>query len=127
VSAELGPGLRRLGSAIIGLFATRLELATAELEAERGFIAQSVALAAFIALAMLFVLALLTTLLVAFFWDSHRYAAIGFVTLGWALLAALAGLRLQYLLAHRPPLLSATIQELRADRDALLGEPREPR
>ena len=121
MAGEFGEALRRLGTAVLGVIVTRLELVTAELEAEREVRAQIAVLWVIVGFSLLFAFSLFTLLIVAAFWDTHRYAAIGIAALVYALVAAVAGLRAQHLRAHRPGLLSATIAELKADRAALTG------
>ena len=60
---------------------------------------------------------------VAYFWDTHRYAAIAILTLVYAVVAALAVWRMRVLHDTAPPLLGATIDQL--ERDARVLDPRD--
>lgn len=121
MDAGLGPSLRVLGGAILAAFGTRLELAAAEVEEEGARLAQIVVLGLAAAILLWFVLLLGTLVVVVLCWDGPRLASILVMLLLYALGAAVIGLRIQSVLRARPPLLSATIAELRADRDALRG------
>jgi len=68
-------------------------------------------------------LALLTLLVAAAFWETHRLAAIGGLATVYACLGAAAILRLRLQAASSPAAFAATLGEL--DRDlAALGKPR---
>lgn len=121
----LAPTLRALGAALLAAFATRIELAAAELEGEAERTGRMLVLASIAAMCGFFVLALLTALVVAAFWDTARLWSLAVVALVYALSGTICVVRLQALRAAREPLLSATITELRSDRDALkrIGNP----
>jgi uncharacterized membrane protein YqjE len=53
--------------------------------------------------------------IVAYYWDTHRYGAITVVTLAYVVAAAAAWWRFRMLGAASPPLLGATIEQLRRD------------
>lgn len=118
--------LRGLLASLVGLAATRLQLAGIELSEEKQRLLGALAL---LLGAMLFAalgLLVLSFLVVAWFWDSQRWAALIGLTLVYALLAAALAWKLKRELASHPPLFQATAEELQKDRDllaAVLGEP----
>lgn len=109
-------------STVVDIGRTRLELAAVELEEERLRLAR-LALAATGTLFFAFAaLAALTAALVLLCPADARPLALGLAGLVYALVGAAAGWRWRALSASRPPLLQATLAELRADRAALRGE-----
>ena len=64
---------------------------------------------------------------VAFFWESHRSAAIAAVAAVYALLGGGLLFWLVARLRAAPPLLQATLVELKQDCEALRGTARRPR
>jgi hypothetical protein len=111
--------LRSIGPSIIGLLRTRLELFGIELAEEKERAAQ---LAVLGALALLFAglaLLMVNVLVLALFWDSHRFLAIAGLIVAYGGLALLCVSRLQAAIAARPPMFEATLAELKADVEAL--------
>lgn len=111
----------RIGATLVAMVHTRLELAAVEMQEEAkrfaGYLVSMLMatflLACSVLLAALFVIVL--------FWDSYRLLAVG----GMAALFALAGFavmaKVRASFASRPPLLSATLAELRNDADFITG------
>lgn len=121
--ARAGPAaaLRSLGATLTGLVATRVELAVVELR-EEGERRKAMLVLASTAGAFLFVALLLATLFVlAVYWDTHRLAAIGGMTLLYLALGLGAIVRMRFLAANAPPPFEATLRELAADRELLGG------
>lgn len=118
ISAAVG----RIGSTVLAMARTRLELAAVELQEETqrlfGYLAWALA-AAVLALGAL-VLAVLFVLVL--FWDTHRLLAVGGMTVLFALGCGFAVMKLRTGLASRPPLLGATLAELRKDAGFAKGE-----
>jgi len=111
--------LRSIGPALIGLLRTRLELLGIELAEEKERAARMAMLGA---LALLFAglaLLMVNVLVLAWFWDSHRYLAIIGLVGAYGGMALLCILRLQTAVANRPPMFEATLAELKADVEAL--------
>ena len=122
-SAQSNPGLlgsaRLLLASLLEIGHTRLQLASTELEEERLRVTELLiyACAALFFIGMGLVLA--SMLIVVLFWDSHRVLVMGVLTgvyLGVGIAAALIG---RHKAARKPPLLAATLEELRRDRAAL--------
>ncbi|HEY3519045.1 MAG TPA: phage holin family protein, partial [Gammaproteobacteria bacterium] len=64
---------------------------------------------------------LLALVVIFAFWDTHRLAASIAVTVTVFLIAAVAGLVLRAKVHAKPPMLDATIAELKKDRAALMS------
>lgn len=109
--------LRRLGSTVIALLQSRVELLAHELERERVRVTRMVILGV-VAVFFLGLGALTATIfIVVLFWDSQRLVAIGFLA---ALYLAIGGGLALYLKgeasrAARP--FSASLEQLRKDRE----------
>ncbi|MBQ5941952.1 phage holin family protein [Massilia sp. AB1] len=119
---SISTAVGRIGSTVLAMARTRLELATVELQEETqrlfGYLAWALA-AAVLALGAL-VLAVLFVLVL--FWDTHRLLAVGGMTVLFALGCGFAVMKLRTGLASRPPLLGATLAELRKDVEFAKGE-----
>jgi uncharacterized membrane protein YqjE len=117
ISAAVG----RIGATVLAMARTRLELATVELQEETqrlfGYLALGLT-AAFLAAGAL-VLTVLFVLVV--FWDTHRLLAVGGMAILFALGSAIVAMKLRSSLAARPPLLGATLAELRKDVEFAKG------
>jgi len=115
------PSLRALGGSFVGLLRTRVELAVVELQEEgerrKGMVLLAAVAAIFVTLAAL----LFALFVVVLFWDTHRVAAAGVMTLLYLAIGAYAFSRLKRRAAESPPPFEATLAELRKDADALKG------
>lgn len=111
----------RIAANLLDLARTRLELASIELqEGTRRLVGYLVwALAA--AVLALFTLGLVVLFVLVLFWDTHRLLAVGGMAVLFALACGVAVMKLRAGLAARPPLLPATLAELRKDAVALRG------
>lgn len=113
--------LRALGATLLELVGSRIELAVVELREEgerrKGMLALAVIGALFLALGLL----LVAGFIVLLFWDTHRLAALGVVTLVYLGIAAYCFLRLRREQLAAPPPFEATLRELAADREMLGG------
>lgn len=111
--------LRNLAATLVALLRTRFELLVTELEEERLRLLQLLFWAAgalfFLGLGIL----LLTVLVVAVFWDSHRITAI--VVLAGIFLAVGAGMAVgvRNRMHARSRIFSASLEELERDKDRL--------
>ena len=114
--------VRRIGANVLDLARTRLELAAIELQESTrrllGYLAWGVAAAVL----ALFALALVVLFVLVLFWDTHRLVAVGGMAVLFILGTLFAAAKLRAGLAARPPLLPATLAELRKDAAALKGE-----
>ncbi|HEY0489484.1 MAG TPA: phage holin family protein [Telluria sp.] len=105
----------RLGSTLVDMVHTRLELAAVEVEEESqrmlGYL-----LAGLLAL-ILFGVAflLLAFLVIVLFWDTHRVAAVGGMAALFAAAGAIIAIKVKAGFDSKPRLLQNTIEELRKD------------
>ncbi len=113
--------VRALGATLLELIGTRGELALVELREEgerrKEMLGLALAGALFLGLGLL----LAAFFVVVYFWDTHRLAATGAVTLLYLGIAAAAFLRLREKQRTSPPPFEATLRELAADRELLRG------
>ncbi|MGI4721232.1 MAG: phage holin family protein [Janthinobacterium lividum] len=113
--------VRQFGANLLDLARTRLELAAVELQEGAHRLLGYLVWAAVAAVLGLFALALAVLFVLVLFWDTHRLAAVGGMTVLFALGCAIAAMRVRAGLAKRPPVLPATLAELRKDAAALKG------
>lgn len=114
--------VRQFGANLLDLARTRLELAAVELQEGAHRLLGYLVWAAVAAVLGLFALALAVLFVLVLFWDTHRLAAVGGMAVLFALGCAIAAMRVRAGLAKRPPVLPATLAELRKDAAALKGE-----
>lgn len=111
--------LRDLAATLLEMVGTRVELAIVELREEGERRKDMLVLAAagglFVALGLL----LAALFVVVLFWDTHRLAAAGAVTVVYLGIAAFAFMRLAAKRRASPPPFEATLRELAADRETL--------
>ena len=111
----------RIGTTLVAMARTRLELAAVEVqeEAQRvlGYVAWTL-LAAFLGAGALMLAALFVIVL---FWDTHRLLAIGVVAGVFALAAVTILLQVRARFAARPRMMSATLAELDKDLAFIKG------
>ncbi len=107
--------LRTLAAAFVELLGTRAELALLELREEgerrKELLVLALCGALFLALALL----LAALFVVVVFWDTHRLAALGAVTLAYLAIAVGAFATLRRRANRAPPAFEATLAELKAD------------
>jgi uncharacterized membrane protein YqjE len=106
----------------LGIAQTRLELLSTELQEEVHRVAEIMVWTAVALVAAGVGLFLLALAVIFAFWDTHRVIASIAVTSTFLLIAAIAGLVLRAKVRAKPPLLDATIAELKKDRDHLLSK-----
>ena len=124
-NASQGAGLlasaRSLAATLLDIAGTRAELALVELKEEgerRKVMAAWLAAAGFcLALGILFA----SVFVVAWFWDTHRLAAIAAVSLFYLGAAAVLFMQASARMRAAPAPFEATRRELAADRQALRG------
>ena len=120
----IAAGVAALLATAIGIAQTRLELLTTELQEEVHRVAEIMVYTAIALLAAGVGLFLLALVIIFVFWDTHRLAASIAVTSTVFLVAIVAGLVLRAKLRAKPPMLDATIAELKKDRAALMSRRR---
>lgn len=108
-----------LAATLVAIIHTRLDLLSSDLEEDRAHLLSLLVLA----LATLFFLGvgvvLATILLVAFFWDTHRFLVLGALA-GFFLLGGVATWRFAvYKMRAKPRLFAASLAELLKDRGQL--------
>jgi uncharacterized membrane protein YqjE len=114
--------LAHLFATAIGIAQTRLELLSTELQEEVHRVAEIMLWAAVALLAAGVGLFMLALLVIFVFWDTHRVLASVAVTSAFFVIAATAGLVLNAKVRSKPPLLDATLAELKKDRASLLSK-----
>jgi uncharacterized membrane protein YqjE len=105
----------------LGIAQTRLELLSTELQEEVHRVAEIMVWTAVALLSAGVGLFLLALAVIFAFWDTHRVVASVAVTATFFLIAAAAGLVLRAKVRAKPPLLDATLAELKKDRQALMS------
>ena len=114
--------LAHLLATAIGIAQTRLELLSTELQEEVHRVAEIMLWATVALLAAGIGLFLLALVVIFAYWDTHRVLASIAVTSVFFLIAAVAGLVLRSKVRSKPPLLDATLAELKRDRASLLSK-----
>jgi uncharacterized membrane protein YqjE len=107
--------------ALIALLRTRVELAVLEFPEERDRARDRLLMVLIAGVAATFMLLALTGLVVAYFWDTHRLAAIAAVAAFYAVVAGLALWRLKTRWPPQQPF-AATLAELEHDREWLAAK-----
>jgi uncharacterized membrane protein YqjE len=113
--------LQNLVATLLAILQTRLELVTTEIEEELHRIA---GLLLWAAVTLFFGVVTIVTLgifVIVIFWDDHRLLAAGLVFVTFVALTFGAWSVVRSRAKARPHLLSATIEELKRDRQALGG------
>jgi uncharacterized membrane protein YqjE len=113
--------LARLLATAVGIAQTRLELLTTELQEEVHRVAEIMVWSAIALLSAGVGLFLLGLAVIVVFWDTHRVIASVAVTAVFFSVTAIALLVLRAKVRGKPPLLDATLAELKKDRETLLG------
>ena len=116
--------LRSLAATLIAVVQTRLELVATDIEEERAWIARMAILAALAGFCLALAVNLIVLFLVVLFWDANRLLAIGVLAGVFAAFAAGLAFAARSTAARRPRLFSATLAELRKDREQ--AQPRDP-
>jgi uncharacterized membrane protein YqjE len=111
--------LARMVDALLGLARTRLELAAVEYTEERRRVTQQIALLLVGLGCLLFALFFAATLVVVYFWDSYRFAAIIGVILIFAALGGALLWRRAELSNAAPVPFAASVAEIEKDRAAI--------
>lgn len=115
----LGASLQGLMATLLAILHTRLELLATEIEEEKRRVLATVAWGAVAVLVGCFALAFAAVFITVLFWDSHRLWVLGMMTLAFGVISAWAMHRVKTLVQESGAMLSATLAELDADRQAL--------
>ncbi len=121
---SLRAALARLGAAAIELLRTRAELAAAEFSEHRDRARTLIILLGIAGFAFAFAAMSATALVVVYFWESYRIAALVGVTLFYVVVGVFALWRLSEHRRTDPPPFEATLAELERDRVWLAGHMR---
>lgn len=105
----------RIGAGLLAMVGTRLELAAVEVREEARHAVGSLALALLAALLAGGACMLAAMFVIVLFWDSHRLLAVGAMAVLFAVAAGVIIMKVRAGFAARPPMLSATLAELRRD------------
>ena len=125
---EVGAGLmgsvKRLAATLTSIVSTRLELLANELQEERLRLTQMLLFALFALFCFGMALLLFTVFIVVLFWDDHRLAVLGALSLVFFASGTLAAVLLRGKAQEKSRLFSASLAELEKDRE-MLGAGRE--
>jgi len=125
---EAGAGLmgsvKRLAATLTSIVSTRLELLANELQEERLRLTQMLLFALFALFCFGMALLLFTVFIVVLFWDDHRLAVLGALSLVFFVSGSLAAVLLRGKAQEKSRLFSASLAELEKDRE-MLGAGRE--
>jgi len=117
--AGLLASLRQMFGTVLEIIQTRIEIVANEFEEEREHL-QSMVLQGLVAFLLFAVgLLLLTLFVILLFWEEQRLVVIGIFAGVYLFLGIFGILRVRSKQKRRPRLLSATLDELRQDRDDL--------
>ena len=111
--------LARMADALLGLLRTRLELAAVEYTEERGRVTTQVALLLAGVGCLLFALFFCATLVIVYFWDTYRLAAIIGVIVAFGVAGGALLWRRAELASTSPSPFAVTLAELEKDRAAI--------
>jgi uncharacterized membrane protein YqjE len=114
--------LRNLGATLVAIVRTRLDLLSSEVEAERTRLMQIFFWGMTAIFLMAFALGMLTLLVVAVFWDTHRNAAIATLVVIYFGLGVGALLQTRALVGAGRRIFADSLRELQNDRDELEGK-----
>ncbi|MDO8464838.1 MAG: phage holin family protein [Gallionella sp.] len=120
---EAGAGLmgsvKRLTATLTSIVSTRLELLANELQEERLRLTQMLLFALFALFCFGMCLLLLTVFIVVLFWDDHRLAVLGALSVIFFASGLLAAVLLRGKSQEKSRLFSASLAELEKDREQL--------
>lgn len=123
MAPEAGSGLlgsaKRLAATLTSIVSTRLELLANELQEERLRLTQMLLFALFALFCFGMGLLLLTVFIVVLFWDDHRLAVLGALSVIFFASGSLAVLLLRGKAQEKSKLFSASLAELASDREQL--------
>lgn len=118
-SSSLMESIKRLLSTLASIVSTRLELLANELQEERLHLTQMLVLALFTLFCFGVGVLLLTAFIVVLFWDEHRLAALGTLSVVFFALGVLTAVLLRSKMEVKSKLFSVSLAELAKDREQL--------
>lgn len=110
---------KRLTATLVTIISTRLELLANELQEERLRLAQMFLFALFALFCFGMGLLLLTVFVLVLFWDDHRLAVLGTLSVTFFALGSFAALLLRGKAQKKSGLFSASLAELAKDKEQL--------
>lgn len=121
-SSGLMESVRRLLSTLVSIASTRLELLANELQEERLRLTQMLLFALVALFCFGMGILLLAVFIAVLFWDDHRLAALGTMSVLFLALGTLMAVLLRSLARARSRLFSASLAELAKDRAQLRAD-----
>jgi uncharacterized membrane protein YqjE len=122
VRGGLLQSIRHLGQTLLGAAQTRMEILATEIEEERVRLEQMLLVALAAAFCLVMGIVLCVALVVLYYWDTHRLAAVGILAAAFLAAGVVLGLILRDKAKTRPKPFAITRGELAKDR-AMLREP----
>jgi len=120
-SSSLMGSVRQMLSTLTSIAATRLELLANELQEERLHLTQMLIFASCALFCFGIGILLLTAFIVVLFWDDHRLAALGMLSVLFFVLGALMAMLLRSKAQAKSRLFSASLAELAKDAELTKG------
>lgn len=111
--------LRRLATTVVDLLRTRLGLLAAELEEERGRIVRFLVLAVSAGFFLALGIVSLTFFVILLAWETRPVLVAGLLTAAYLLIGAVLAVKARNIIFIKSKLFSASLEELRKDRDGL--------
>lgn len=111
--------LRKLAATAAELLHTRLRLLAVELEEERARLFRVLVLSVIAGFFLVLGVITLTFFVILLAWDTHRLLAAGLLTAAYVGIGVICALNARSLAGARSKLFSASLAELRKDRDEL--------
>jgi uncharacterized membrane protein YqjE len=119
VRSGLMGSIKRLTATLTSIVSTRLELLANELQEERLRLTQMFLFVLFALFCFGMGLLLLTVFIVVLFWDDHRLAVLGALSVLYFALGSLAAVSLRRKAQEKSKLFSASLAELAKDKEQL--------
>lgn len=115
--------VRNIGTTLLALLGTRIELAGVELREESLRVQRMLVAGAVAAIFLAAALVLAGVLVLVAFWDTHRLLALAAVTVAYAAAGAILIVRVRNAARAAPTPFSATAAEIQADLELLRDTP----
>ena len=118
-SSSLMESIKRLLSTLTSIVSTRLELLANELQEERLHLTQMLVFALLTLLCFGIGVLLLAAFIVVLFWDEHRLAVLGMLSIIFFALSMLTAMLLRSKMEAKSKLFSVSLAELAKDKEQL--------